>query len=274
MTTDFIIGDSFLIRKKIADFLAQFQKERSFCPPHLRRALFSGDLNQKMFFSSEPLSKSSLEDSKVCFSAEQPANSVSKIQKDKAVLALSRPIKALVIGASTGGPKAILQLVQALPKKLTFPVFIVQHMPKGFTTSFAKRLNEQTAAVVKEAVHGMSIKNEVYLCPGDFHMTVLFGKICLDQKPKLHGTRPAVDHLFISAAHLFRQNLAAFLLTGMGKDGTSGMKEVQKYGGVTIAQSEESCVVFGMPKNAIKEHAVTAVLSLEEMTQIIGQIVR
>lgn len=183
-------------------------------------------------------------------------------------------VQAVVIGASTGGPKALLKIMQALPASLSMPVFIVQHMPKGFTSSFAQRMNDESAVTVKEAQDGMLIEKCVYLCPGDFHMTVKQGKIQLNQEMKIHGTRPAVDYLFESAAQMYRRELVAVLLTGMGKDGTEGMREIQRLGGYTIAQDKETSVVFGMPRQAILSGVVNEVLSLDEIAAKVKQIVR
>lgn len=179
---------------------------------------------------------------------------------------ISRPmpgaINALVIGASTGGPKTLLEIIRSLPPVLRIPIFIVQHMPKGFTASFAQRMNSETKCTVVEAKDGMPIQRQVYLCPGDYHMTLETGKIKLNQLPKLHGTRPAVDYLFISAAEVYRTNLVAVLLTGMGRDGAKGMAEIQGLGGYNIVEDEQSCVIFGMPGSAVELGVVNEVLSL------------
>lgn len=183
-------------------------------------------------------------------------------------------IQAVVVGASTGGPKALLQLSKSLSSTLKVPIFIVQHMPKGFTTSFAHRLNDECAVPVKEATDGMLVENCVYLCPGDYHMTLKQGRIALNQEAKVHGTRPAVDYLFKSAASTYREGLIGVLLTGMGKDGALGMGEIQRLGGYTIAQDKETSVVFGMPRQAILAGAVNEVLSLEEIANKVKQMVR
>ncbi len=187
---------------------------------------------------------------------------------------LPTKIDALVIGASTGGPRALLKVIQQLPPRLQIPVFIVQHMPKGFTASFAQRLDAETRVTVKEVTDQMVIENCVYLCPGDYHMTIKNNLLQLNQQPKLHGTRPAVDYLFSSAASRYRQNLVAVLLTGMGRDGAAGMKDIKYDGGYTIAQDKESSVVFGMPRYAIEQKVVDEVLSLDKIAKKIRDIVR
>lgn len=187
---------------------------------------------------------------------------------------LPTSLQALVIGASTGGPRALLSIIRQLPARLRCPIFIVQHMPAGFTASFAKRLDTETQTPVHEVVDGMQIDNHIYLCPGDYHMTIHQGRLRLDQGPKLHGTRPAVDYLFHSAAQAYPQHLAAVVLTGMGKDGTAGLRSIQEVGGYTIVQDKESCTVFGMPRYAIEQGVVDEVLSLSKIESKIAQMVR
>ncbi|WP_057743145.1 protein-glutamate methylesterase/protein-glutamine glutaminase [Liquorilactobacillus capillatus] len=198
---------------------------------------------------------------------------VTETSKQVASARLATHIRALVIGASTGGPRALLTIIRSLPAATKVPIFIVQHMPKGFTKSFAQRMDQETNIPVCEVEDGMAIERKVYLCPGDYHMIIKNGKLSLNQEPKLHGTRPAVDYLFNSAAETYRRNLVAVLLTGMGKDGTKGMQQIQANGGYTIAQDKETCVVFGMPRNAIEKHVVNEVLDLDSIGRKIRQIV-
>lgn len=179
----------------------------------------------------------------------------------------------IVIGASTGGPKALLQLIQALPAKIKIPILIVQHMPKGFTTHFANRLNEFTTNRVYEAADGMVIENAVYLAPGDFHMELSGGRVKLNSKPKMHGTRPAVDYLFKSVASQYGQRVTAFLLTGMGHDGADGMAQIKQHGGYNIVQDEATCVVYGMPKSAVALNVVDEELSLTAIGAKLNQFV-
>lgn len=186
---------------------------------------------------------------------------------------LPSQVQALVIGASTGGPKALLRVITSLPAQLKVPVFIVQHMPKGFTTSFAQRMNDESKVTVVEAQQGMRITNQVYLCPGDYHMTIENNRINLNQEPKLHGTRPAVDYLFKSAAEFYSNHLVGLILTGMGRDGGAGMQQIANRGGYNIAQSKETCVVYGMPRYAVELGAVHEVLDLDTIANKIRQIV-
>ena len=184
-------------------------------------------------------------------------------------------IKAIVIGASTGGPKALLHLVERFPEELNVPVFIVQHMPKGFTASFAERLNMKAKVPVVEAQAGMEIqKGTVYLAPGDYHMTLAQSKIKLSSTPKILGVRPAVDYLFQSAAENYGAELVGVILTGMGHDGSQGMVEIKKRGGFTLAQDQETSVVYGMPGNAVKKGVVDQIASLAELSEIVNWIIR
>lgn len=183
-------------------------------------------------------------------------------------------IEAVVIGASTGGPKALTQLVRKLAPKMKAPIFIVQHMPKGFTSSFAARLDGESPLKVVEAEDGMFIKaGTIFIAPGDFHMTIDKNRILLNKEDKIYGVRPAVDYLLSSATKVYKNKLLAVIMTGMGKDGTLGLKEVKKAGGHTIAQSEESCVVFGMPGHAISSNVIDEIMDVEGITSSINKYV-
>ena len=180
--------------------------------------------------------------------------------------------QAVVIGSSTGGPKALLEIIKGV-SHTNVPVFIVQHMPAGFTRTFSERLNEESGATVVEASDNMLIKNQIYLCPGNYHMTIQGDRLKLDQRPKMHGTRPAVDYLFETAAAHYGADLTAFILTGMGHDGTAGLQTIMDEGGYAIAEDQESCTVFGMPRSAIEAHVVDEVVSLHEIGKILQTIV-
>ncbi len=186
-----------------------------------------------------------------------------------------KKVKAVVLGASTGGPKVLFQIVRKMPKELNLPVFIVQHMPKGFTKSFAERMDGDSALHVVEAEDGMSVENNtVYVAPGDFHMVVESGKIRLHQKPKLHGVRPAADFLMESVARSYGGHVLAVILTGMGKDGAAGLMSIKEAGGYVLAQNRETCVVYGMPGYAVSSGVVDEVLSPEDISERIVRIVR
>ncbi len=161
--------------------------------------------------------------------------------------------KLVVLGCSTGGPKALQSVVPFLPRNLPCGVLIVQHMPPGFTKSLAERLNEISQISVKEAEnHDMIEAGHVYIAPGNYHMTVASGgrEILLNQDPPIGTLRPAADVLFKSAAPLGGK-IVSVILTGMGSDGAVGMTEIKKTGGYVIAESEETAVVYGMPKAVV-----------------------
>lgn len=174
----------------------------------------------------------------------------------------------IVIGASTGGPKTIEKLLVELPGDLGVAVLIVQHMPKGFTKSFADRLNRCCTIEVLEASDGIKIeKNKVYIAPGGHHMEVIKSeKIILTDGPSIWGVKPAVDKLFVSISKVWKGQAISVILTGMGRDGAEGTKAIKAVGGTTISQDEESCVIYGMPKAAYETGAVDYVLPLDKIS--------
>jgi len=172
----------------------------------------------------------------------------------------------VAIGASTGGPQALTYVLTSLPSNVP-PILIVQHMPEGFTKSFAERLNELCKFKVKEAEEGDYVSEGLALiAPGGFHMRVSkTGRIKLDRTPPIHGVRPAVDPMMISVANFYESKAIGVILTGMGRDGAYGMKKIKEHGGITIAQDKKTSVVFGMPKAAIEEGCVDIVLPLHKI---------
>jgi len=184
-------------------------------------------------------------------------------------------IDAAVIGASTGGPKALYAVITALPQNLGVPVFVVQHMPVGFTKAFAERLNLNSKIKVVEAADCMSIERDtVYIAPGGFHMEVGEDKkIHLNTEPSIWGVRPAVDKLFISAAKIYGSHIISVILTGMGKDGAQGTIEIKKNGGVTLAEDKSTCTIYGMPKAAFETGMVDAVLPIDSIANEIVKAV-
>lgn len=184
-------------------------------------------------------------------------------------------IEAVAIGASTGGPRALYEVITKLPGDIGVPIFIVQHMPVGFTKAFAERLNSNSRLEVVEAQEGEIYKrNKVYVAPGGFHMEVKNdGKIHLNEKSALWGVRPAVDILFKSAAEVFKDKILSVVLTGMGKDGAEGTEVIKQKGGITIAEDKSTCVIYGMPKVAYETGAVDFVIPLDKIADEIIKIV-
>lgn len=177
--------------------------------------------------------------------------------------------QVVVIGASTGGPRIINDILSQLPSDLPAGVLIVQHMPNGFTAGFAKHLNERSKLKVKEAEDGDIIKEGIaLLAPGDYHMLVKPVRcIELNKGPKKLGLRPSVNMSMISASEVYGSNTVGVLLSGMGHDGAFGMKMIKKKGGITIAQDETSSVVFGMAKAAHDLNVVDKVVPAESIAQ-------
>lgn len=176
-------------------------------------------------------------------------------------------IDSVVIGASTGGPKALYSVITKLPEELGVPVFVVQHMPVGFTKAFANRLNANSKIKVVEAENNELIeKNVVYVAPAGFHMEVFSDKkIHLNTEPSIWGVRPAVDKLFISASKVYGSHLLSIVLTGMGRDGANGTALVKDAGGMTISEDKSTCTIYGMPKAAYETGKVDIVLPLGEV---------
>ena len=177
--------------------------------------------------------------------------------------------KLIIIGASTGGTEAIRRVLEPLPANSP-AILITQHMPGGFTRSFAERLDRLCQISVKEAEDGERVlPGHAYIAPGDAHLKLARSGANyvarLDPGPPVNRHRPSVDVLFRSAAEQAGRNAVGVLLTGMGKDGAAGLVEMRQAGAPTIAQDEASCVVFGMPREAIALGGASEVLPLEEI---------
>lgn len=178
-------------------------------------------------------------------------------------------LKIIAIGASTGGTEALREVLQRFPVNAP-PTVIVQHMPEKFTKAFADRLNGICAIDVREAQEGDTLRPGLALiAPGNKHMVLQRSgavySVSVKDGPRVHHQRPAVDVLFKSVARFAGKNAVGVVLTGMGADGADGLLEMKQAGASTIAQDEKSCVVFGMPKEAIARGGVDSVLSLEQV---------
>ncbi|MEY8763071.1 MULTISPECIES: protein-glutamate methylesterase/protein-glutamine glutaminase [Clostridium] len=185
-------------------------------------------------------------------------------------------IDAVVIGASTGGPKALYSVITKFPEDMGVPVFVVQHMPSGFTKAFAERLDSNSDIKVMEAQDSMNaVKNTVYIAPGGFHMEVWRDKkIHLNKEPAIWGVRPSVDKLFLSASRVYGGNIISAVLTGMGRDGANGTVEIKKGGGITISEAESTCTIYGMPKAAYATGKVDLVLPVDKIASEILKIIK
>lgn len=196
---------------------------------------------------------------------------ITKTSYNKSMLQTTE--KVLAIGASTGGTEALREFLMALPHD-TPGIVIVQHMPEKFTKSFADRLNELCKIDVKEAVNGDTVlRGRALIAPGNFHMLLKRSgaKYYVEVKdgPLVNRHRPAVDVLFRSTARYAGKNAIGIIMTGMGDDGARGMLEMKEAGAITIAQDEKSCVVFGMPKEAIRLGGVDKIMPLNKIAPFV-----
>jgi len=184
------------------------------------------------------------------------------------------PADLCVIGASTGGPAAIQQVLEVLPPDFPLPIAIVQHMPAGFTGPFARRLDQRCRLRVREAADGDQLKpGHVLIAPAGRHMRVndnLGIVLSSDAGPARHV--PSVDVLMLSAARARPSRVLGVLLTGMGDDGADGMAAIRAQGGITVADSEASCVVYGMPRAAYERGGVSRLLPLPELAEWLASV--
>jgi two-component system, chemotaxis family, protein-glutamate methylesterase/glutaminase len=185
--------------------------------------------------------------------------------------------RVVVIAASTGGPRALAEIIPHLPESLGAAVLVVQHMPPEFTRTLAHRLDLMSALPVAEAVDGESVQqNQVYVAPGGYHMTVRgvpgAATMHLDTSPTIWGVRPAADPLFAAASSIFCENAIGVVLTGMGRDGAEGLRRVRATGGKAVVQDPESAIVSGMPQAALQLAGADYVASLREIAGIIRDL--
>lgn len=180
------------------------------------------------------------------------------------------PFDLVLIAASTGGPRALQEVIPKLPSDFPAPVVVVQHMPRGFTASLAQRLDHLSALTVVEGKEGLPIgPGMVVIAPGDYHLLLRFdgGRLLctLSQTAPVHSVRPAADPLFKCAAQLPGRHPVGVILTGMGKDGTEGARMLKKRDAVILAESSETAVVYGMPRSAQEAGVVDQLLPLDQI---------
>lgn len=189
------------------------------------------------------------------------------------------PYRAVALGISTGGPLSLQKVIPRLIKKVRPPIFIVQHMPPKFTKSLADRLNSLSEVSVKEAEHGEAVENGiVYIAPGGFHMQAVKGvqgkiTIKISEEPSSTLHRPSVDVMMDSVVNIYGKNTLGIIMTGMGRDGMEAVKKLKSIGGYAMAQDEESCVVYGMPKAIVDNNLADVIAPLEKIADIINKSV-
>jgi two-component system chemotaxis response regulator CheB len=218
--------------------------------------------------------------SKVAAAAKVPVSGLNRLTHPQgpspATGDLGKPEDVVVIGASTGGPKALAQLFSSLPQGFAPAMLLVQHMPTAFVDPFSKRLDALGPVSVRTAQASDTVTpGTALVAPGGHHMTVdRASRVFLTEDPPVWGVRPAVDLTMISAAEAFMERTVGVVLTGMGRDGAAGIQAVHHRGGRTIAESEETSMIYGMPRAAIETGCVDRVARIEQMTEAIVSTVR
>ena len=206
------------------------------------------------------------------------ANLKTAVKRKKISLDKNRKMddSLVIIAASTGGPKILTSIFKKLPGDFPAPIVVVQHMPKTFTKAFAKRLDDKSPISVTEGKEGSFLnKCKAYVAPGDYHLEFDHDRrIKLNKKPALHGVRPSADITMNSAVENFDGNLIGVILSGMGKDGTIGVRNISKRGGYVIAQDKDTSVVHGMPKSAIESGCVDIILPYNGIAEKLVSLVK
>ena len=185
---------------------------------------------------------------------------------------------SVAIAASTGGPRALAEVIPHLPGDLGAAVFVVQHMPVGFTRSLANRLDSMSHLRVSEASEGEKVEiNHVYLAPGGMHMRVGVSQggdrhIVLDNGPTIWGVRPAADPLFMSVAEEFGRQSVGVVLTGMGRDGSEGLHAIREVGGAAVVQDRATSTIYGMPQAALQRAGADRVSALDDVAPAVVQL--
>ncbi len=198
--------------------------------------------------------------------APRPAEGLSRLP--------APPYAAVVIGASTGGPRAVERLLAALPGDLPATVIVVQHMPAPFTRSFATRLDRQCPLPVKEAEpDDLLLPGRAFVAPGSYHLRVRaalpYPRVALDDGPPVNGVQPAVDVTLQDVARVWGPRTVAVILTGMGRDGAQGAVAVKAAGGTVVVQDQATSVIYGMPRAVVERGAADVVLPLDRIPEAI-----
>jgi two-component system, chemotaxis family, protein-glutamate methylesterase/glutaminase len=192
------------------------------------------------------------------------------------VTPVRRPMEVVAVGASTGGPQALREMLSALPAAFAAPILLVQHISPGFTVGFVNWLDQACAVTVGQAVHGeQALPGRVYVAPDALQMKIdRHRRIALTDDGPENSIRPSVSYLFRSVAHAFGEKALGVLLTGMGRDGADELKLMRDMGGVTIAQDKDSCVVYGMPGEAVKLGGAQYSLPPDKIAEMLKSLVK
>lgn len=183
----------------------------------------------------------------------------------------------LIIGSSTGGPPRLVEIVKKLPKSSKYATIIIQHMPEGFTASFANRLDANSDIPFTELKNGEVLRpGRGYVAPGDFHVKLLVHNdeiiFLLNKEHKIWGLRPSIDYFMINSAPIFKNKCIGIILTGMGKDGAFGLSKVKDFGGIIIVQDPNEAIINSMPLEAIKRCSVDKILPIRGISTFINNI--
>ena len=272
------------------DFIAKPTEDPKSLQDFTRQCkVLAGMLRNRMSFqrsrsSSVVVEKDVSVKSRVSSTHKSPLKRVPEPRRSSPHLTPPR-IDAVAIGISTGGPNALLTFIPLLKGDLGIPIFLVQHMPKHFTGPLAESLNKRSSLSVKEAENDeIVVPNTVYVAPGGRHMVIERefegispggeSRIALSTKPPVNSCRPSADVLFSSVARAYGRHVLVVVMTGMGGDGMRGATDVRKGGGCCISQSEDSCVVYGMPKAVNDAGISNEAVPLDQMARRVMEIVR
>ena len=208
-----------------------------------------------------------------------PNASPSVVAEEPRKKAIASAILVVAIAASTGGPRALGEIVPRLTASLEAAVVIVQHMPPEFTRTLSHRLAAMSSLPVREAEDGELLReNQVYLAPGGFHMRVSGAPgdatISLDTGPTIWGVRPAADRLFTSVAEIFGAAAIGVILTGMGRDGAEGLRCIRAAGGLGVVQDRDSSIIYGMPHAALEHAGADRIAAAQDMPRVIRELCR
>lgn len=245
-------------------------------PLNLRGGSARAEIRQQLeakLLGTEPGSRVALTEKSVVARA---ARRVAVPQTE--IKALLRP-QAIVIGASTGGPKALMTLFEKLPGQLGLPIFIVQHMPPLFTKTLADSLNRISQLTVTEAIDGdIPVPDHVYMAPGGRQMKLVSAgggvRLSITDDEVESSFRPSVNHFFASVASIYKDRAVGIILSGMGSDGTLGLAQMKSHGAIIFGQNEGTCVVYGMPRAAQEAGVVDAEIDINDMSAAIEKLIR